>query len=226
MMTKTMNKTNLQQIMKAITPSSTVTYRKGLAEVLDVFACIVKVHVLLTIATIDFYKTLRIVLSIRYTNKWDYNYSLNGICMWCCEHHMQTNPPLVNAVGAGMDFTMPSHPFIALVGFHRGVSHCRAGLPAENASQTSEEHMLKTIRTPEITHSSVANVLAEFRQEWELAAEEQDLIAIQGSIGLLLIDLVIGLGFRPSEQIHVLGSKLYAELQSILVVIPENGKGH
>jgi hypothetical protein len=82
-MTKTMNKTNLQQIMKAITPSSAVTYRKGLAEVLDVFACIVKVHVLLTIATIDFYKTLRIVLSIRYTNKWDYNYSLNGIFVQC-----------------------------------------------------------------------------------------------------------------------------------------------
>ena len=86
--------------------------------------------------------------------------------------------------------------------------------------------MLETIHTPDITHSSVVSVLAEFRQEWELAAEEQDLIAIQGSIGLLLIDLVIGLGFRQADQIHVLGSKLYAELQSILVVIPENGKGH
>ena len=85
--------------------------------------------------------------------------------------------------------------------------------------------MLETIQTTAITRNTVMKVLAQLREEWELAAEEQDLMVIQGSIGLLLIDLVIGLGFRQSEQIHVLGSKLYAELQSILVVFPKNGKG-
>jgi hypothetical protein len=59
---------------------------------------------------------LRIELTTRYTQERDNYYSLNGICVWCDQHHTQTNPPLVQAVGAGMDFTMPSQPFFALVG--------------------------------------------------------------------------------------------------------------
>jgi hypothetical protein len=88
------------------------------------------------------------------------------------------------------------------------------------------EHMIHIKYSPVITRTTVVDVLAQLRQEWEMAVEQEDLVDVQGSIGLLLLDIVIGLRLQPFEQIQVLGSKLHSELQSILVVIPENGKGN
>ncbi len=84
--------------------------------------------------------------------------------------------------------------------------------------------MITTTHSQTLARSTVVDVLACIRQEWEEAAGES-LVGIQGSVGLILADLVSGLALRPSEQIQVLGSALHAELQGILVTIPENGKG-
>jgi hypothetical protein len=86
--------------------------------------------------------------------------------------------------------------------------------------------MIQITHPQEITRSSVVDVLAQLRKDWETAVEEADLVDVQGSIGLLLLDIVIGLKLKPFEQIQVLGAKLHAELQHFLLVIPENGKGH
>jgi hypothetical protein len=85
--------------------------------------------------------------------------------------------------------------------------------------------MLTTTQPQILTSTNVVEALARFRREWEQAAEGESLVDIQGSVGLMLADLVIALALRPSVQVQVLGSELYEELQSILAVIPENGKG-
>ena len=74
--------------------------------------------------------------------------------------------------------------------------------------------MLTTTNQPQIlARPNVVEVLANFRQEWELSADGESLVDIQGSIGLILFDLVIGLALIRYEQVQVLGSTLFQELQ-------------
>ena len=83
-----------------------------------------------------------------------------------------------------------------------------------------------TINQPKImTTSNVVEVISKFRQEWEQTVEGQSLIEVKGSVGLMLFDLVVALALICNEQVQVLGSTLYQELQDMLEVIPENGKG-
>ena len=73
--------------------------------------------------------------------------------------------------------------------------------------------MLTTIQSDTLSRSQVINALATIRQDWESAVDGESLVDIQGSIGLLLIDLAVGLMLRKSEQQYVLGSALHSELQ-------------
>jgi hypothetical protein len=85
--------------------------------------------------------------------------------------------------------------------------------------------MLTATQPQIMTNANVVEVLTNFRQEWEQAAEGESLVDLKGSVGLVLFDLVTALALRQSEQVQVLGSELYEELQDILIVLPENGKG-
>jgi hypothetical protein len=85
--------------------------------------------------------------------------------------------------------------------------------------------MLTATQPQIMTNANVVEVLTNFRQEWEQAAEGESLVDVKGSVGLVLFDLVTALALRQSEQVQVLGSALYEELRDTLVVIPENGKG-
>ena len=85
--------------------------------------------------------------------------------------------------------------------------------------------MLTTTQPQILTRPNVVEVLAHFRQEWEQVAEGESLVEVKGSVGLILVDLVRAFALRQSEQVQVLGLALHAELQSILVAIPESGKG-
>ena len=75
--------------------------------------------------------------------------------------------------------------------------------------------MFTTIQSDTLSRSQVINALAKIRQDWESAVDGESLVDIQGSIGLLLIDLAVGLKLRKSEQLSVLGSALHAELQGL-----------
>jgi hypothetical protein len=101
---------------------------------------------------------------------------------------------------------------------------CRAGLRSERPSYIGGT-MLTATQPQIMTNANVVEVLTNFRQEWEQAAEGESLVDVKGSVGLVLFDLVTALALRQSEQVQVLGSALYEELRDTLVVIPENVKG-
>jgi hypothetical protein len=166
--------------------------------------------------------TLRIELTMRYTAEWDNDISLNGTLVQCYEHCTRANPPLINAVGAGMDFTMPSHPFIALVGF------IRAFRVAEPDSKTVRPHLGgHMISHPTIsTRTQIIGAISKLREEWQEIADGASLVELKGSVGLLLADLALALGLSPDEQVQVLGEKLANELQEVLLTLPGSNGNH
>lgn len=73
--------------------------------------------------------------------------------------------------------------------------------------------MLQTIPNP---HAQALAVLANFRQEWQEAAGDKSLLEIEGSIGMVLADLVNAFGLSRHEQLVVLGPELLEEMQDLL----------
>lgn len=68
-----------------------------------------------------------------------------------------------------------------------------------------------------VRQDQVVLALARIRQEWELAAQGESLIQVEASVGLLLADLVMALGFPPVEKEQVLGPELAGQLQDVLL---------
>ena len=167
---------------------------------------------------------LRIDLSMRYNAR-------NGRCLpnktaRAGAENTYTNltqPTGLAADWAGMNYTNPD--LHAQVGFHQGVSDSVEPDSRLERSSYVGVTMFTTTEPQILIHPDTIKVLANLRQEWEQVVEGESLVDVKGSVGLILVDLVIGLALRPSEQFQVLGSALHAELQSILVVIPENGRG-
>lgn len=56
------------------------------------------------------------------------------------------------------------------------------------------------------------------RQDWENLVSGQSLIDTQGSVGLLLADLVCHLGLNRTEQVTALGESLFVELEQLEVL--------
>jgi hypothetical protein len=64
-------------------------------------------------------------------------------------------------------------------------------------------------------HTQAIDILSRFRQEWQKAASGQSLLEVEGNIGMVLADLVDAFGFATQEQILVLGTELFEEMQEI-----------
>ncbi|MBI5954937.1 MAG: hypothetical protein HY865_25025 [Chloroflexi bacterium] len=71
-------------------------------------------------------------------------------------------------------------------------------------------------QTPPIPQLQVIHALANFRREWQSAAGSASLLTIQGSVGLILADLVRELGMPAGTQIEILGADLFTEVQEKL----------
>ena len=71
-------------------------------------------------------------------------------------------------------------------------------------------------QTPPIPQPQVIHALANFRREWQSAAGDTSLLTIQGSVGLILADLVRELGLPAETQIEILGADLFTEVQEKL----------
>ena len=54
-------------------------------------------------------------------------------------------------------------------------------------------------------NGKLVEALGRIRAEWEEAAEGEPLIAVEGSVGLILADLALGVGLNPEEMIRALG---------------------
>ena len=65
-------------------------------------------------------------------------------------------------------------------------------------------------RTPLVT------ALARIRKEWQEATGSPSLIEVEGSIGMLLADVINGIGLAVEEQVQVLGTDLFREMQDFL----------
>jgi hypothetical protein len=70
--------------------------------------------------------------------------------------------------------------------------------------------------TPQIKQDQVLIAITRIRQEWQEAVGNPSLIAVEGNMGMLLADLINGIGLGPEEQIQILGNELFQELQDFL----------
>jgi hypothetical protein len=64
--------------------------------------------------------------------------------------------------------------------------------------------------------SRIIQALAEFRQEWEIAAVGKSLVTTESPVGLLLSDIADWLDLSPQERHAMLGNKLINEVNALL----------
>ena len=76
--------------------------------------------------------------------------------------------------------------------------------------------MLTQIHPPLTERETIIESLGCFRQRWEEVADDERLIDVQGSVGLMLLDIVEILGLTQDEQMAVLGAELYLDVQDVL----------
>lgn len=59
-------------------------------------------------------------------------------------------------------------------------------------------------------------VIADLRTEWELVASGKSLLAQEGSVGLILYDIVTRLDLPIDEQRSLLGTQLFSEISDFV----------
>ena len=72
------------------------------------------------------------------------------------------------------------------------------------------------LQTPATPHFQLVTTLSRIRQEWQDAADGKSLVEVEGNMGMLLADLLNGIGLGTSEQVQVLGKDLFQEIQDFL----------
>jgi hypothetical protein len=72
------------------------------------------------------------------------------------------------------------------------------------------------LQTPAKPRFQLVNTLSRIRQEWQDAADGKSLVEVEGNMGMLLADLINGIGLRTPEQVQVLGKDLFQEMQDFL----------
>lgn len=72
------------------------------------------------------------------------------------------------------------------------------------------------------THARVISTLTQFRQEWQEATVSASLLETNGNIGLMLADLINGLGLEVQDQQQILGNDLFRELNDFLYAPKHN----
>lgn len=69
---------------------------------------------------------------------------------------------------------------------------------------------------PSTQRFQLVGTLTRIRQEWQDAAGSSSLIEVEGNMGMLLADLINGVGLGIDEQIQVLGPELFHEMKYFL----------
>lgn len=75
--------------------------------------------------------------------------------------------------------------------------------------------MLVDVCPQTILRPEAIDALAHLREEW-MEAVDCSLVDVDTSVGLFLADVTRALGLNQEEQMQVLGSSLYAEIQPAL----------
>ena len=64
--------------------------------------------------------------------------------------------------------------------------------------------------------AQVVQSLADFRREWQKAADGKSLVEVEAPIGLILTDIADRLGLNPQERYAMLGGKLINQVNCIM----------
>ena len=72
------------------------------------------------------------------------------------------------------------------------------------------------LQSPSAQRFQLVRALTHIRKEWQEAAGNSSLIEVEGNMGMLLADLINGIGLRTDEQIQVLGADLFRDMQDFL----------
>jgi hypothetical protein len=72
------------------------------------------------------------------------------------------------------------------------------------------------LQTPSTQRMQIVGILTLIRREWQDAAGNSSLIEVEGNMGMLLADLINGLGLGNDEQVQVLGADLFQEMKDFL----------
>ena len=76
--------------------------------------------------------------------------------------------------------------------------------------------------TQTVPHTHIVSTLSRLRQEWQQATDGGSLLETSGNIGLVLADLINGLGLNVDDQREVLGNELFQELNNFLCAPKQN----
>ena len=71
-------------------------------------------------------------------------------------------------------------------------------------------------QSPSTQHFQLVSTLTQIREEWQEAAGSSSLIEVEGNVGMLLADVINGVGLQHDERIQVLGADLFREMQDFL----------
>ena len=71
-------------------------------------------------------------------------------------------------------------------------------------------------QSPSTQHFQLVSTLTRIREEWQEAAGSSSLIEVEGNVGMLLADVINGVGLQHDERIQVLGADLFREMQDFL----------
>lgn len=71
-------------------------------------------------------------------------------------------------------------------------------------------------QSPSTQRFQLVSTLIRIREEWQEAAGSSSLIEVEGNVGMLLADVINGVGLRHDEQIQVLGVDLFRDMQDFL----------
>jgi hypothetical protein len=97
------------------------------------------------------------------------------------------------------------------VGFHQGDLFSCLG---KQVAQPKRRFFM--LQNPSTSRFQLVVTLSRIRREWQDAADGKSLIEVEGNMGMLLADLVNGIGMGTPEQIQVLGKDLFQEMQDFL----------
>ena len=78
------------------------------------------------------------------------------------------------------------------------------------------------LQSPSAQRFQLVSTLTRIREEWQEAVGNSSLIEVEGNMGMLLADLINGIGLRTDEQIQVLGSDLFRDTQDFLKYAAHN----
>jgi hypothetical protein len=71
-------------------------------------------------------------------------------------------------------------------------------------------------QTPVVERMQLVNTLTRIRQEWQDATSGESLLEVEGNMGMLLADIINNIGLPIEEQVQVLGTELFQEMQELL----------